>query len=161
MAVLVVVEDSPAALAEALAEARRGGLTIVEGWTPAAGASSVVCTGVVADAEDAAAALLAAVAGAGVIVDARASREVVHRLCEDLRKLGRLDHRTAPTGRTTGLSSDQRALLELIRDGFSLGEAAGRLHLSRRTADRRLAAARQALGVETTAEAVVALSRGG
>jgi hypothetical protein len=52
---------------------------------------------------------------------------------------------TAPSGRCPG--ADQRA---------TLGEAAAELGLSRRTADRRLAAARAMLGVATTAEALVA-----
>jgi DNA-binding NarL/FixJ family response regulator len=47
----------------------------------------------------------------------------------------------------------------LLAEGKALGRAAEELHLSCRTADRRLASARDKLGVATTAEAVVAYAR--
>jgi DNA-binding CsgD family transcriptional regulator len=50
-------------------------------------------------------------------------------------------------------------LLELLLTGATIGEAARRLHISRRTADRRLAAARRALDAGTTAEALRAAAR--
>jgi DNA-binding NarL/FixJ family response regulator len=53
------------------------------------------------------------------------------------------------------LDDRQRRLLELLGRGLSVGEAATRLHLSRRTAERRLAEARAALGAATNAEAVL------
>jgi DNA-binding CsgD family transcriptional regulator len=56
----------------------------------------------------------------------------------------------------TAIDPDGTSLLALLLQGRSLGEAAPLLHLSRRTADRRLAAARVALGVATTAEALLA-----
>jgi DNA-binding NarL/FixJ family response regulator len=52
------------------------------------------------------------------------------------------------------LDDGQRRLLELLGRGLSVSEAARRLHLSRRTAERRLAEARGALGAATNAEAV-------
>jgi DNA-binding NarL/FixJ family response regulator len=52
------------------------------------------------------------------------------------------------------LDDGQRRLLELLGLGLSVGEAASQLHLSRRTAERRLAEARVALGAATNAEAV-------
>ncbi len=55
------------------------------------------------------------------------------------------------------LPPESRAVLELLAAGLTLGDAATRLHLSRRTADRRLAQARQVLGVATTAQAVATL----
>jgi hypothetical protein len=42
---------------------------------------------------------------------------------------------------------------------MTLGAAAQHLHLSRRTADRRLAEARQAFGVETTPALLVRAAR--
>ncbi len=45
-------------------------------------------------------------------------------------------------------------MLDLLAAGRTLGEAAGQLHLARRSADRRLAAARTRLGVATTSAAV-------
>jgi DNA-binding NarL/FixJ family response regulator len=53
------------------------------------------------------------------------------------------------------LDDGQRRLLELLGRGLSVSEAARRPHLSRRTAERRLAEARGALGAATNAEAVV------
>ena len=90
---------------------------------------------------------------------ALAEREVVDRLVDDLRRLGPADHRTGEPDMGPGLTVDERRLLDRLSDGKTLGEAAAELHLSRRTADRRLAAARQKLGVATTAEAVVAHAR--
>jgi DNA-binding CsgD family transcriptional regulator len=57
------------------------------------------------------------------------------------------------------LTAEERDLLALLADGQTLGAAARSLHLSRRTADRRLAGARAKLGVASTAEAVVAFTR--
>ncbi len=118
-----------------------------------------VRVGRVANAEDAATAVLCAVAGADLVVDAAAPREVIDRLCDDLRRLGEVEHRIGPP--PSGLDADQRSLLALLLGGATLGQAARELHLSRRTADRRLAAARAALGARTTSEAVAAAARAG
>lgn len=152
---LVVVEGSDAAVADAIAEARNAGSTVVSGWQ---GRPGVVCTGVVALAEDAAAVLLAVIAGADVVVAGRADREVLDRLCDDLRRFGPLDHRTASTPRREQLTREERALADLLLEGNTLGDAARRLNLARRTADRRLASLRRKLGVRTTAEALVELA---
>lgn len=53
------------------------------------------------------------------------------------------------------LSEEQLRLLDLLRQGESVREAARRLHISCRTAERRLAEAREILGAATNAEAVV------
>ena len=53
----------------------------------------------------------------------------------------------------------ERGLLELLAGGSTLGDAATKLDLPRRTADRRLADARAKLGVETTAEAIISFAR--
>ena len=156
MRVLLVAEGE-GVFADALAEVRDGGWRVVEGWRKRAG-TDAVCAGVVANEEDAAAALLAAVSGYGIVADARASRDVIDRLCSDLRTFGRLEHRLERR-RRPALTIEQRDLLALLSDGLSLGDAAERLHLSRRTADRRLAAARAALGAATTAEALRAFAR--
>jgi DNA-binding CsgD family transcriptional regulator len=55
------------------------------------------------------------------------------------------------------LCTDGRAILGLLAEGATLGAAAATLHMSRRTADRRLAEARAALQVERTVEAVAKL----
>jgi DNA-binding CsgD family transcriptional regulator len=154
---LVVVEGDATAVADALADLRAEGWEVVSGWRAAR--PGVVCTGVVASAEDAAAALLASIGGAGLVVHGRAPREILDRLCDDLRRIGHLDHRTASTPRAPRLTAEERALVDLLLEGMTLGEAAKRLNLARRTADRRLASLKQKLGVATTAEALVAAGR--
>jgi DNA-binding CsgD family transcriptional regulator len=150
---LVVVEASERALARAVREVEQAGARVVEGWRHD---GTVVCTGVVRDEADAAEALLAVVAGAGLVVHAQAERDVIDRLVDDLRRFGPVDHRTAEPAPGPGLTADERRLLDLLAEGRTLGDAAKELHLSRRTADRRLASARVKLDVATTAEAVVA-----
>ena len=155
MRVLLVAEGD-GVFADALGEVRDGGWRIVDGFRERAGVD-VVCAGVVASEEDAASALLAAVSGCGIVADARAPRDVIDRLCSDLRTFGRLEHRLERRRRPP-LTIEQRELLALLAEGSSLGDAAERLHLSRRTADRRLAAARATLGAATTAEALRAFA---
>jgi LuxR family transcriptional regulator, regulator of acetate metabolism len=53
------------------------------------------------------------------------------------------------------LDEQQRRLLALLGRGLSVAEASKQLHLSPRTAERRLAEARAALGAGTNAEAVL------
>ena len=154
---LVVIEDSPPAYAGALADVHASGWTLEEGWENAS--EGEVRVGEIASAADAAAALLAVVAGAGLVAHMRAERELVDRFCDDLRRFGPVDYRTASTPRGPRLTSEQRRLVDLLAEGLTLGEAARRLNLSRRTADRRLAEARGALGVETTAELLVRTAR--
>ncbi len=106
---------------------------------------------------DARSAVLAALDGADVAVDSTADPVLVERVAGDLRRLGREEPvalRPVPSGAEPG--PDERRLLDLLIEGMSLGEAAGALHVSRRRADRRLAAARRTLGVATSAEALVA-----
>jgi len=158
---LIVVEGSAEAMATALSEVRGAGFRVIEGWLAQRGAGRVVCTGTVTSAEDAAAALLAAVAGAGLVIHGRAKRDVLDRLCDDLRRFGRLDHRLGTGSSGPVLTADQHALIGLLLNGLTLGEAAAQLGLTRRTADRRIAAARRALGVSTTAEALTVVVRRG
>lgn len=154
---LIVVESSARAVTAARREVESAGWRVVDGWRTE---PNVVCAGVVDDAASAAEALLAAVGGAGVIIAANAGRDLVDRLVDDLRRLGPVEHRTHEPD-SPALTGQQRDLLALLADGLTLGAAARELHLSRRTADRRLAEARAKLGVESTAEAVVAFRRAG
>ena len=118
-------------------------------------------TVVVRGEEDARAAVLAALEGARVAVDPTADPALADRVHDDLRRLGREDAEPADPSAAAVLGSDEQHLLARIAEGMSLGEAANSLHISRRTADRRLVAARRALGVATTAEALVAFQRRG
>jgi DNA-binding NarL/FixJ family response regulator len=67
----------------------------------------------------------------------------------------RMDDNAISSEVNSTLDEEQRRLLALLACGFSVPEAARRLHLSRRTAERRLAEARAALGATTNAEAVL------
>ncbi len=150
---VVLEQATSAAVRAAVAELAADGATVVSGWRPPRGGCPAVCVGRVATVDDAAHAVLAAVAGARLAVEADAPRDVVDQLCDDLRRIGELDHRIGPSGAAT-LTDDERSLLALLLAGATLGEAARTLHISRRSVDRRLAAARSALGVQTTAEAL-------
>jgi DNA-binding CsgD family transcriptional regulator len=109
---------------------------------------------------DAGAVVLAALQGAAVTVDSATDPALVERIQDDLRRLGRDDAlRLEPVGPAAELTPEGLRLLGLLVEGMSLGEAAGSIHLSRRTADRRLAAARLALGAATTAEALITFQR--
>jgi DNA-binding CsgD family transcriptional regulator len=147
---LVVVEGASAAVERACRDAAADGWRVVEDVREAG--PGTVWRGVVDGPASAGQAVLAAVSGAGVVVAGTADREVLDRLCDDLRRLGRLDHRL---GEPAQLSDEEAGLLAQLLAGASLGEAARRLHLSRRTADRRLAAARRALGATSTPQALV------
>jgi hypothetical protein len=149
----VVIEGgAPDALERACADLAARGLRIAA--TLELAGPGTAYAGQVTDERTAQQAVLAALAGAHLVVVAAAPREVTDMLCEDLRRLGALDHRAgAPATTGAGLSDTERALLERLILGDSLGEAANALHLWR-TADRRLAAARRALGAATTAEAL-------
>ena len=160
---LIVIEGPPGTAERAAATLRAAGFEIVAGFrVPIAldrsPASPIVCSGAVADEAGAAEALLAAIAGAGVVVDAVAERIIVDRLVDDLRRVGPVDHRivdsAADASGAPAVPSDACAILGLLAEGHSLGEAATILGLSRRTADRRLREAREALGVSRTTEAI-------
>jgi DNA-binding CsgD family transcriptional regulator len=158
MTPLIVVEGPEKAFTSALAEARDNDWTVVPGWaTPSR--PQLICSGTVNSAEDAAAALLAALAGAGLIVHAQAERDVIDRLCDDLRRIGRVDHRIGDTQPQPRLTKEERAIVDLLLDGNSLAAAARQLTIARRTADRRLASVRHKLQVKTTAEALTKLAR--
>jgi DNA-binding CsgD family transcriptional regulator len=163
VAPLIVVE-SEQDLTAAVDGLREAGWLVRPGWpTPGSGLPGAIPRlawfGSVYTEEDAQAALLVAVGGAGVVAHLSAGRELFERFFEDLSRCGDVEYRPAGQRGEGSLTHEQRQLLERIADGASLGAAANELHISRRTADRRLAAARQALGVRTTAEAVAKLRR--
>jgi len=83
-------------LAAAVTSARADGWTIVRGWAAPLARERVVCTGWIRTHDDARRALLAAVAGAGLIVGVSTDPETVDRLLDDLRRLGHAE-RVVPT----------------------------------------------------------------
>ena len=156
----LVVEGPAAAvavpLAEAVAEARSDGWAIVDGWAAPLTRERVACTGTILGTDDARRALLAAISGAGLIVASRADRETIDRFLDDLRRLGPVDHVVAAARPRNRLSPRQRAVLGLLGEGLTVDEAAVALGIDPAAARERLEAARAALGVASTAEAIVA-----
>jgi DNA-binding CsgD family transcriptional regulator len=160
---LLVVEGNPARIGIEAGRLRAAGFDVIAGFRGrGASARAVVRTGVVADAAVAADALLAALDGAGLLVDAVADRGTIDRLVDDLRHIGPVEHVVAEGDGTPAepdVPPESRAILGLLAEGHSLGEAAAILGLSRRTADRRLGDARRALGVTRTTEAIASAGR--
>jgi len=118
----------------------------------------VVCVASVAGQTDASLAVLAAARGAGLVVTVTGRDEVLERLVEDLSRIGPIEfwpkEESSPL---RGLTTEHWSLLTLLAQGHTVTDAARDLHLSRRTADRRLADAREVLGVTSNAEAVLVL----
>lgn len=155
---IVVVTGSVAAarrlVATRLAAARTAGWTVVRGWQAPMTRDRVVCTGTISTTDGARRALLAALAGAGLVVSVRLDPITVDRFLDDLRRLGPVESLAVDDIPPT-LSLQQWALLAKLGEGLTLPEAAAELGLSSRTAERRVAAARRILGVSSTAEAIV------
>ena len=156
---VIVVEQSQDLLRAALAELKAAGWNLTAGFgTPPPLSARGVRYGTVASSREAAAALLVVLGGSGLVIDARMDWAVLDQLLEDLRHLGPVEHRRvlAPI---PPITDDGRLILGLLAEGMTLGEAAAELEIPRRTADRRLAAARRILGVERTSEAVARARR--
>lgn len=163
---LVLAVEGAAASADAVerlvSDLRSGGYEVVEapieraiGRVPS---PHLVLVLPVTGPEDARLAVQIALRGFSVLVRNEAPRDVADRLYDDLRRFGRIEVRSvAMAPPDAALSRDERDLLELLARGMSLGDAASALHLSRRTADRRLASARRTLGASTTPEAIARL----
>lgn len=148
----LLVVGGTEARAEAADDLVLRGWRLTPGWHGVGDPAGEVREGLVADADDVAQVLLAAIAGAGVLAQAQ-TRAVAEQLADDLRRLGGAQHRFPELGWVV-LDPEERRLLDLLGDGLSLAEAASRLHVARRTADRRLAAARTRLGVSSNGVAI-------
>jgi DNA-binding NarL/FixJ family response regulator len=147
------------AMADAVAAMEEAGASIVRGWQLPdepwdLTQRRIACAGRITTRADLEDALLAATRGAALVVEGSVPAELFAPLVEDLRRLGVVEHRCSD-----GLDAEQRRILTLLGEGLSVREAADHLFISRRTADRRLAAARAELGVGTNNEAVVAVAR--
>jgi hypothetical protein len=81
-----------ARLAAALSGASLDGWEVVQGWGAPLTGERVICTGTISTADDARRALLAAMAGAGLVAGLDASRQVIDRLVDELRSLGPVHH---------------------------------------------------------------------
>jgi len=171
---LIVVEGSPAQFEHAVGDVRARGWTVVDGWPsqsavprasrPPGGSERAgtvpprggvpVFAGRVASAADAGAAVAAVVSGAGIVAHGCADPRVLGALCDDLRHLGRLDHRVGES--RVVLTDEERELLDLLLDGCTVAAAADRLYLSRRSAVRRLTTLRERFEVGTSIELLAA-----
>jgi DNA-binding NarL/FixJ family response regulator len=111
--------------------------------------AAVVVTASVVDEKSAAAVLSAVQRGATVALRIRITEPFRSAFIDQLQRVADIQTDAAPA-----LSEEHRALLDHLRRGASLTEAAHALHLSRRTVDRRLAEIKSIMKVTTTAEAL-------
>ncbi|MFD0559372.1 hypothetical protein FB566_0009 [Stackebrandtia endophytica] len=142
----------------------RQGFAITDpGWDVSAG--KVVRYGRVPDVDTAALAVLAAARGAGVVCVCDPASQAGLVLSADLGRIGPVGVdpvEQAPKQRPAAelpVTDEQAALLARLADGETIAAAAEAEFLSLRTANRRIAAARKALGVATTREAVLAFMK--
>lgn len=156
---VIIVAGPPEAVEAAIAEVRRAGWHVTAGFGEQPPSPGEVRSGAIETEADAAAALLSVLAGAGAVIQAGGEGPLLDRLLDDLRHLRRVDVRRGPRPGDSPVDEDARAILAILAEGRTLGDAAAQLGLSRRTADRRLAGARAALGVERTVEAVARARR--
>jgi DNA-binding NarL/FixJ family response regulator len=126
----------------------------------------LVLYGRVADLDTAELVVHAAARGAGVVAITDPVSDIGRALLADLGRLGPVtrDPEAEVAGGNTAttdnpLLPEQRALLERLANGETIAAAAAAEFLSLRTANRRIAQARAALGVRTTREAVLAYLR--
>ena len=149
---LVVTEDDTAyaAIANELLGA---------GWQIAAAAqhdADVVVALTVYEPADAQAAVLTALDGSGVFVRAQATASVVDDLIDDLGRIGHVLIADAAT--SVALDVETWRLLHVLGQGATLAVAAGVLHMSTRTANRRITIARAALKTPSRAQLQRALA---
>jgi DNA-binding CsgD family transcriptional regulator len=154
------VLPAAADLDRAATDLTRRGWRVLRGFAPAAtpwdlAPARVVAIGPLVARPDAEAALLCAVRGAGLVVTLDHQLSWAAGFLADMGRLAQPAAEPAPPPEPTALTSEQRDLLELLAAGHSIAEAARLRYLSLRTANRRVAQARVALGVPTTREAVL------
>ena len=123
----------------------------VRGMTEAvSGGAGTVSEIVVAGRDHAQTAVLLALAGVGLLVWATAERVVVDDLIDDLARIGSV--RLIDRAGAISLDADTWRLLHALTDGSTVSLAARALHMSTRTAHRRITDARAAAGVRTRAQ---------
>ncbi|GAA4895011.1 hypothetical protein LX16_1588 [Stackebrandtia albiflava] len=149
-------------LARAGWQTRQGFAITDTGWDVSAG--RVVRYGRVPDSDTAALAVLAAARGAGVVCVCDPVSQAGLVLTADLGRIGPVGvdpvaQIPSQPGPELPVTEEQAALLARLADGETIAAAAEAEFLSLRTANRRIAAARKALGVATTREAVLAFMR--
>ncbi len=119
----------------------------------------LVLYGRVTDLDTAALVVQAAARGAGIVAVTDQNTGIGRALIDDLLRLGPVHLRPDADDNTdlfAQLIPEQRALLQRLANGETIAAAAAAEFLSLRTANRRIAQARELLGVRTTREAVIA-----
>jgi DNA-binding NarL/FixJ family response regulator len=150
---VVLVTANPDSLTAASATAQLAGLTVVEGWSLADGAwdlshDGLVVRGQLDDSALESEVVNVVVRGAGAIVGLEARRRGDARFIDALRRAAPLlDWRSCPFMR---LDAEQIRLLHALARGCSARAAAREVHVSERTAHRRIADARTALNATST-----------
>lgn len=112
----------------------------------------IICVGNIENEQDGAAALLALARGAALLIHITLNGRSAQRLMEDLCRVAK-DH-PLREDEEKEIKEVHVALLDALANGVTVSAAAVQLHLSRRTANRRLAEIRDLLSVGTNAEAV-------
>lgn len=110
---------------------------------------ALIVAATVSDGMSAAAVLSAVQRGATVALRIRLPEPFRSEFIDQLRRVADIQPEATPA-----LSDQHRALLDHLRRGESLTEAARALHVSRRTVDRRLAEIKSIMRVATTTEAL-------
>jgi DNA-binding NarL/FixJ family response regulator len=160
--VVVLVNDQGDRLEVARLVAEAAGRRVVTGWELPArpwdlSAAGIVVQGVLHAAADDVALVDAVVRGVGAIVGVEESRPVPVRLLDALRRSAPvLDWRPCPV---MDLDATQARLLIALADGRSTRDVASTMFLSLRTAHRRMAEARDALGVPSTNAAAAEVAK--
>jgi DNA-binding CsgD family transcriptional regulator len=108
--------------------------------------------GVVSGERDREAVLLALARGADVVIAIDLPGPGRAALLDDIARI-------ADVRKAGSLTLEERAVVDLLVEGRTLTEVARALSMSRRTATRRLAAAKLAFGATTTMELILAVSQ--
>lgn len=117
----------------------------------------LVLFGRVSDPESARLAVVAAARGAGIVAVVDDDSDLGRTLLTDLGRIGPVIVGTEESTKPAlQLSDEQCQLLERLANGETIAAAAAAEYLSLRTANRRIAQARNTLGATTTREAVMA-----
>lgn len=113
----------------------------------------VVAFGEVRDERGCESVLVALSRGVDVIVAVEVSAKQRAAFFDEISRIAEIRHGRAPM-----LTREERAVVAGLADGKTLTEVARALGMSRRTATRRLAAARLAFGVATTMELLLVVT---
>lgn len=157
----LVLLDDPSLVATSARRLRESGHRVQDGFALPAepfdlSDERLLCAGVIEGGAIAADAVLSGVRGCGLLIAMQrdVDGDVAVGFLRDLSKLGPVTVRRVVAEKGPSLTADQREVLTALAAGSTIPEAARELFISVRTAERRVAEARRALDVRTTAEAV-------